>query len=57
MDATIRVCNSNQHPNEGKLYNLLSAGNEQSEKEQLEERLIKLTKMIRKLPDSQIFLS
>ena len=38
LDTINRLRNSNQQPNEDKLYKLLSAGNEQ-----LEKRLIKLT--------------
>ena len=43
MDTINRLRNSNQQPNKDKLYKLLSAGNEQLKKDQLEKRLIKLT--------------
>ena len=38
-----RLCKSNQQPNEDKFHKLLAAENEQLTKEQMEERLIKLT--------------
>ena len=43
LNATKRLCKSNQQPNEDKLCKTLVTENEQFTKEKLEEKLIQLT--------------